>query len=228
MLEFESNQLLSGNSENNIGLWNLNNINNQNNAEYYFSRHFLWVNSLVKYDDKYFVSASNDRKLYVWDYKERKFEFELGNHTDCILTLIKLKNGNLCSGGADNAIKVWDFEKKKCVFELNQDSWVKCICQIDDDTILFGSEDRTIKILKQFKSVDTIAGHNHSIRTICKIDNIHFASGSFDNKIKFWDIITKNNIYTLEGHSSNVICIIKTKDNKLVTCSSDKTMIIWD
>jgi WD40 repeat protein len=93
---------------------------------------------------------------------------------------------------------------------------------------LFGCEDRTISILKNYKEIEHINGHNHSVRTLCKIDDNYFASGSFDKKIKFWDINTKNNIYTLEGHTGNVICIIKLKDNKLVSCSSDKTIIIWD
>ena len=229
LLEFEPNQLLTGTSENTIGLWNLNSINNPNKADFYFEKkHFLWVNCLVKYNEQFFISASNDSQIIVWNYNKKKFEFILGRHSDCILTLIKLRDGKLCSGGADNIIKVWDFNKRLCLYELKQNSWIKCLCHFDDNTILFGCEDRTISIWKNYKEIELINGHSHSVRTLCKIDDNYFASGSFDKKIKFWDINTKNNIYTLEGHTGNVICIIKLKDNKLVSCSSDKTIIIWD
>ena len=71
-------------------------------------------------------------------------------------------------------------------------------------------------------------GHTYPVRTLCQIDDNHFASGSFDNKIKIWDLNKYECIQTLEGHQSNVICVIKYNDDILISCSSDKTIRIWE
>ena len=60
------------------------------------------------------------------------------------------------------------------------------------------------------------------------MDDDHFASGSFDNTIKIWDLNTFESNQTLEGHKSPVICVIKLKGNKLASCSNDKTIKIWE
>ena len=35
-------------------------------------------------------------------------------------------------------------------------------------------------------------------------------------------------IETIEAHDSNVICVIQLKDGRLASCSSDKTIKIWE
>ena len=146
------------------------------------------------------------------------------------MTLIKLNNGNLCSGGADMIIKIWDLNYKCCIKELiGHEKWVKCLYQLNDGTILSGSDDKTIKVWRNNECVNTLIKHEHSVRTFCQIDNNHFASGSFDNNIIIWDLKTMNYVDILKGHTSNVICIIKLRDdNKLISCSTDRTIKIWE
>ena len=56
----------------------------------------------------------------------------------------------------------------------------------------------------------------------------YFASASFDNTIKIWNINFLNCEQTLEGHSSNVVNIIKLKGStNLASCSTDNTIKIW-
>ena len=110
LLEFVPNMLLSS-SENTICLWDIK--SNKNNCIYKFCGHELWVNCLVKCDDKTFASASNDCNIIIWDYYERKTIKKFEAHDDCILALIKLKDGNLCSGSVDKLIKIWDSKFNK-------------------------------------------------------------------------------------------------------------------
>ena len=45
-------------------------------------------------------------------------------------------------------------------------------------------------------------------------DNKYIISGSYDNKIRIWNILEKRLEYTLEGHTSNVRSVAVTHNNK--------------
>ena len=90
---------------------------------------------------------------------------------------------------------------------------IRCLCQLDDKTLLSGSDDNIIKIWKNYELDSELKGHEGKIRTLCKIDDKYFASGSFDNSIKIWDINNLNCIQTLNEHNSTIISIIKLEDN---------------
>ena len=227
LLEFRPNLLLAGTSENNISLWELDKL--VESSTFNFCRHSLWVNSIVKCDEQYFASASNDASIIVWDFDRREPCAMLSGHTNSILCMIKLNDGNLCSGAADCVIKIWDWKKNSCIMELiGHGNWVKCLHQIDDNTILSGSDDKTIKVWKKYHCVATLEVHSHSVRTLCKINDNFFASGSFDQTINIWNSQNFKLVKTLQAHESRVICIIKLKENKLATCSNDKTIRIWE
>ena len=227
LLEFRPNLLLAGTSENNISLWEID--KSEDSSTFNFCRHSLWVNSIVKCDEQYFASASNDACIIIWDFDKRETFTMLSGHTNSILCMIKLNDGNLCSGAADCVIKIWDWKKNICIMELiGHENWVKCLYQLDDNTILSGSDDKTIKVWQNYHCVATLAVHNHSVRTLCKINDNYFASGSFDQTINIWNSQNFKLVNTLYAHESRVICIIKLKDNKLATCSNDKTIKIWE
>lgn len=224
MLEFEPQKLLSGTNDNKIYLRDL---NNPKDVIALFDKHTYWVNCLVKCDEKYFASASNDESIIIWDYYNKNIVSQLFGHAQGVLSLIKLNNGNLCSGSADSTIKIWDIKKFCCLMELKSHK-IKCLYQLKDDTLLSGSDDSTIKIWKNFQCVKTLIGHENPVRTFCQIDDNHFASGSFDKTIRIWDINSMKNVEILNGHKSSVICLIKLKDGRLASSSSDKTIKIWE
>ena len=227
LLEIKPNILYAGNSLNQIDIYDLNEKNNQPDSS--LVGHSLWVTSLVKCDEKHFASASNDAKIFIWDSDNNIKIRELMGHTDCILTMILLNNGYLCTGSADKKIRLWNWENGDCLFYSQaHDNWVKCLFQFNDEVFLSGSDDKTIKIWDMnLNIVGVLKGHNHSVRTFCKIGENYFASGSFDKTIKIWDFKEKKCVQTLVGHTSNIICILNY-DNKLISCSRDNTIKIWE
>ena len=229
LLEFEENKILSGTTLNNICLRDL---NSNNDDEYIcnFLGHQKFVQSLVKYNEQIFASASNDGTIRIWNYYTRSQIKVIYAHKSDILCLIKLSNDNLCSGGADLSIKIWNWEQNQCLKKIENahNQFIKCLLEMNE-AIISGGDDDKIKIWGRNGCCNNIlTDHQHSVRTLCKIDKNYFASGSFDNKIKIWDFNTNKCILTLSGHSSNVIQIIKLKNNFLASCSLDKTVKIWN
>jgi WD40 repeat protein len=232
LLEFEPGKLLGGTSANMVNLWDLEDEDNQEYI-YNFYKHYLWVQALVKCDENHFASASNDTRIIIWDYTNRKDEIYLEGHNDCIMDMIMLKNGYLCTSSADENIRIWDWKQQKCLFFFKgHEKYVKCLCELSNGYLLTGSEDNSIGVWEEksssYENIKYIEGHSKSIRTLCQIDNDHFASGSFDYTIKIWNIINWECLQTLKGHSMNVIDIIKFDDNTLISCSNDQTIKIWN
>ena len=232
LLEFEPGKLLGGTSANMVNLWDLEDEDNQEYI-YNFYKHYLWVQALVKCDENHFASASNDTRIIIWDYTNRKDEIYLEGHNDCIMDMIMLKNGYLCTSSADENIRIWDWKQQKCLFFFKaHEKYVKCLCELSNGYLLTGSEDNSIGVWEEksssYENIKYIKGHSKSIRTLCQIDNGHFASGSFDYTIKIWNIFNSECLETLKGHSMNVIDIIKFDDNTLISCSNDQTIKIWN
>ena len=226
-LEFEENNILAGTSDNNIILWNI----NDQNYKYTFIGHSGWVNSLTKCNDEIFASASNDKTIRIWNYKEKQIINTI-NTDSSVLSLIKLKDGKLCSSENDSLIKIWDWENGECIYNLiGHENRVRSICQLKDGTFVSGDDDYKIIIWKNKEIFKILEGHKKEIRTLCQIDDNHFASGSIDNTIKIWNYKNSKCIQTLEnkdgGHSSNVTNIIKLKNNMFASSSSDKTIKLW-
>ena len=245
LLEFEPNLLLSAidktpddvqeisqirSEDIVINLWDLNSANSDNKIIHSFTGHQLRINCLVKCDDKFFASCSNDGEIIIWDYHLRKKVHKLLGHADCILCLIRLNNGNLCSGSADKTIKIWNWENASCIATLEgNEHWVKCLCQLSNGYILSGSHDNLIKIWDNYNQfVTDLKGHTESVRSICQIGKTNYiASASFDHTIKIWDLNTNECIQTLTEHTSSVINILYHSDGYLISSSKDKTIKIW-
>ncbi|KAL7809859.1 WD40 repeat-like protein [Trichoderma aethiopicum] len=78
--------------------------------------------------------------------------------------------------------------------------------------------------------LQTLEGHTHVVNSISfSADLMQIASGSHDNTIKTWDIITGACIQTLKGHTGAVRTVAFTADSRrIVSGSYDKSIKIWD
>ena len=231
LLEFEPGFLLGGTSQNMVNLWDLNDKGEEYIHNFY--QHYLWVNALVKCDKNHFASASNDSKIIIWDYKNRVYKRTLEGHNDCIMAMIMLRSGYLCSASSDEDIRIWDWKKAICLnYFRPHPKYVKCLLELRNENLITGSEDNTIRIWKKesenYEIIKVLKGHELPVRTLCYISENYFASGSFDDKIKIWDLKNYKEVQTLKGHTSNVICVIKYNEDMLISCSSDKTIRIWE
>ena len=226
LLEFDPGKILSGTDQNVINLWDINNSNNQSLCT--FEGHLLWVNCLVKCNENYFASGSNDSDIRIWSYQEKECINVLKGHNNCVLSMVLLIDGNLCSGSADLSIKIWNWVDGTCVQTLNgHKKWVKCVYQLSNGYIISGSDDKKIKIWSNYKCIKDLNEHTKSVRSFCQISDNLFASASFDKTIKIWDINNLRMLQNLEGHQANVICIIFHSSGVLISCSTDHTIKVW-
>ena len=234
LLEFEYNKILCRTKNNEVNLWDLNSDDKE--CLFSFKGHELWVNCLVKCNNYYFATSSNDSYIKIWDYYNRMSIRTLKGHENCVLALIILKNNNLCSGSVDHTRKLWDWQKGNCVKTLKgHESWVKSVFELDNDMIISGYDYKKIMVWKDYELMKVLNGHEHTVKTFCQLNKNYFASGSFDCSIKIWDINTWKCVHTIVGHELLITCIISLnkRNNEynscsFASCSNDKSIKIWE
>ena len=76
----------------------------------------------------------------------------------------------------------------------------------------------------------TLEGHTEAILVAnFSPDGKNLATGSGDNNVRIWDILTETPHYTLEGHKDWVFCCSFSPDcTRLASGGKDKKIIIWD
>lgn len=117
--------------------------------------------------------------------------------------------------------------KKKIHCRSENSKGVYCL-QYDNDKIISGLRDNTIKIWdkKKAECTRTLSGHTGSVLCLQYDQNI-IVSGSSDTTVRVWDIKTGDNVQTLHNHKEAVLHL-RFMDGLMVTCSKDRQIIVWD
>jgi len=77
--------------------------------------------------------------------------------------------------------------------------------------------------------LQTLEGHNSSVRSVAWSHTTRLASASQDNTVKIWDSATGQCVATLKGHSDWVSVVAWSHDaTRLASASDDNTVKIWD
>ena len=123
---------------------------------------------------------------------------------------------------------------------------VYCV-QFDDDNIVSGSRDRTIKWwdMRSGKNFRTVRGHDGSVlclqyntsvsvpyipegegKTVERSNGL-VVSGSSDSSIMLWDFASGERVGVFRGHASPVLDV-RLDETSVVSCSKDCTIKIWN
>ncbi|KAL3314622.1 hypothetical protein Ciccas_006750 [Cichlidogyrus casuarinus] len=111
-----------------------------------------------------------------------------------------------------------------CESELNKG--VYCL-QYDDDKIVSGLRDNTIKIWDRvtLECRNILRGHDGSVLCLQYDDSV-VISGSSDSTVRVWCVNTGKELSVLRAHKEAVLHLRFNK-NMLVTCSKDHTVAVW-
>ena len=226
-------------------------ISTSNGEIYIFSNNTFQINltinahknsiwEIIQLKNEFIVSCSDDKTIKFWNIysqKKNKFEFELINSEEEGIQTIKQINENLLISSSYNKLKIWDLNLKNVIkiFSGHQKD-IMSICLLNNNKIISGSYDKTIKIwdINNNECEKNLIGHKSYVWKIIKIKMKKFndcdliASCSTDKTIKIWDINSEKIIINLEGHIFTVINIVQLKNEKLISCSYDNSIKIWN
>merc|ERR1719273_1769182 len=70
-------------------------------------------------------------------------------------------------------------------------------------------------------------GHTKAVLSVFATDELLF-SASKDRTVKVWDLCRKEEVFSLEGHPNNVVCVKYSEPQRLVYTVSSAFIKVWD
>ena len=182
----------------------------------------------------YLLTCSRDRKSRLWAMQTGKLLHTFEGHAFTVFTaMFSQDNRYIFTASSDNTIKVWDAVSFNPVLEIDGTlANLKHVNPISNANYKISTRGNIIFFRKVTGSLtpQTLTAHLAEISSInFNSSKTKIVSASFDKTIKVWNVETKQNLLTLEGHTDFVYAAKFSPDDKyIISVSRDRTAKVWD
>ncbi len=137
----------------------------------------------------------------------------------------------LASGGEDKKLYVYDLESYSVLYEHKDNYYpVKDIVFFGEEH-LFVTAGNDIKFVTlENKAQGLYEGNSTHVQSLAFApERNKITAGSYDNRIKVWDVDSREIDLVLEGHKKNTLAVVFSPDEKyIISGSLDKSIKIWN
>ncbi|MFM7278113.1 MAG: DnaJ domain-containing protein [Microcystis aeruginosa] len=200
--------IIAGGLDGRISQWQL-------DTKQYKSSFFASVNAPDSHDgvilqlafaanERFIVSASNDKTLRIWGYQTGELKRTLIGHEEAVNTCaISPDSQIIASGSDDKTIKLWRFDHSYAYQTFSGDrAAVNSLAFSNDGQYLVsGGSDKTIKIwdIKTGEIIKSWQAHQQAIISIAINPHRHLIASASRTEIKIWQGQTGELIKVLRG-----------------------------
>ncbi len=185
--------------------------------------------------------TNHEKQTIAVDYLSSQRLLDLRGHKRGIWRLASLGPTNVISASYDHTSIVWDVPQNQLLKTFHHKSEVLSI-DIADGLIFTGSSDGCLKIwdadtLKMKSTFSENERYRRGFYSIASIGTDLIATGAcqkpkyashWSHDLKIWNPVKGKFLFNLKGHKGGIPKIVKIQDDKLVSCSADKTIKIWN
>jgi WD40 repeat protein len=205
-----------------------------------YEGHLTSVNSICFTSNfEFFVSASQDETLFIWDADTgKKLQVLEGHVGEVWCVAISPDDLTIVSGGYDCNVMVWDLPTAKLRMTLkgHESSVVSvAITPRTGEKIASGSWDKTVRIWS-LVGVDagtllfTLKGHADWVRSVIFIPcaaGQQLISGSDDGSIRVWNVDDGVNVGTIDVRNMVFSLAVNSFGDKVVCCCRDRSVRVY-
>lgn len=200
--------IIAGGLDGRISQWQL-------DTKQYKSSFFARVNAPDSHDgvilqlafaanERFIVSASNDKTLRIWGYHTGELKRTLIGHEEAVNTCaISPDSQIIASGSDDKTIKLWRFDHSYAyqTFIGDRAAVNSLAFSNDGQYLISGGSDKTIKIwdIKTGKIIKSWQAHEQAIISIAINTHRHLIASASRTEIKIWQGQTGELIKVLRG-----------------------------
>lgn len=181
-----------------------------------------------------FLSASDDRRVRLWDAKSRERLVRYDGHARGVISVAVAPHGrHAVSGGYDNAVILWDVESGRLLrrFEGHSQSVLSVAFSPDSNCVLSSSSDRTIRLWDAAygRELQRLEDELHPAAAVAFTpDGRRILAGHSDASVRLWDLSAGRERARFPGHTDAVTSVACSRDGrKALSGSRDCTARLW-
>ena len=189
-------------------------------------------------DGTQLLTVSGDNTATLWDVSDGEEVRTLKGHHAVVTSVAISPDGQLFATASDDTtVKLWEAATGKELKTLtgHEGGVLVLAFSADGQRIFAGSDSDGYAIAWEVatgKELFRLSGQGQVIGVdaiAVSPDGTRLATGEFDTTVKVWDSATGGLLFTLFGHSSQVVSVAFSADGKrLVSGSEDGTAKVWD
>ena len=186
------------------------------------------------------IAVASGSGVWLYDVVTLRELALFTGHTRWVTSVAFSPEGTmLASGSSDKTVKLWDIATGRTIATLEgHTGWVTSVAFSLDGTTLASVSGQRVKLWDRVtkQHIATLV-HTHSVNSVVfSSDDTMLASGSWGGNsstdagiVWLWDVSTRRNIATLEGHTGAVTSVdFSSNVSTLASGSFDGTIKLWN
>lgn len=181
----DGSKIVSGGWDSQVFVWDI----EEGNVTAELKGHEGPVWGVMVYDERLVLTACADKMIRIFDINGKSLATIKG-HTDVVRCFCKLPSGNwsgaaFASAGNDEVIRLWTLDGTSMGELDGHTNYIYSLAVLPKGDIVSSSEDRTVRIWRDGKSIQTITHPAISIWTVAACEETgDIVSGASDNIVR--------------------------------------------